>query len=60
MEKLGKEIPGFSKKVIMLDKPMIDISATDIRQRVARGLSISGRVPESVERYIRKKGLYTG
>ena len=51
-------IPGISERVIILDKPEIDISASDIRKRVARGLSISHLVPEPVERYIRQNKLY--
>ena len=40
--------------------PMLDISATDIRMRVAEGRSISNCVPPSVQRYIRQHGLYLG
>ena len=40
--------------------PMLDISATDIRLRVAEGRSISDSVPPSVERYIREHKLYLG
>ena len=40
--------------------PMLDISATDIRTRVADGQSISDCVPPPVERYIREHGLYLG
>jgi nicotinate-nucleotide adenylyltransferase len=58
MEKLEAELPGISKKVILIYKPRIDISATDIRNRVGQGLSISGMVPEEVAGYIKKKGLY--
>jgi nicotinate-nucleotide adenylyltransferase len=38
--------------------PMLDISATDIRQRVAAGADISQLVPPQVARYIETHGLY--
>ena len=56
---LEASIPGLAKRVILLDKPRVDISASGIRDRVAQGLSIEGLVPEQVERYIREQGLYT-
>lgn len=56
---LEASIPGLAKRVILLDKPRVDISASGIRDRVTQGLSIEDLVPEPVERYIREQGLYT-
>ena len=55
---LDKDVPGLSENVIILEKPYLDISATDIRQRIAQGLPISHLVPEPVEEYIQKHKLY--
>jgi len=56
--KLDTVIPGLSQRVILLQSPEIDISAREIRNRVARGLSIRHLVPESVEKYIKQHRLY--
>ncbi len=52
------KVPGLSQRVILMDKPEIDISAFAIRNRVARGLSIGHLVPEPVDRYIKQHKLY--
>ena len=58
LDALEVVIPGLSRSLIILDKPEIDIDATDIRNRVAHGLSISHLVPEVVDEYIRQHKLY--
>ena len=40
--------------------PMMDISSTEIRQRVARGQAIAGLVPAAVAGYIDQHHLYRG
>ncbi|UCG54276.1 MAG: nicotinate-nucleotide adenylyltransferase [Dehalococcoidia bacterium] len=51
-------IPGISQRLIMLEKPHIDISASATRQMVRQGLSISHLVPKGVEEYIKDNRLY--
>lgn len=45
-------------RVIYLETPWMDISATYIRERVARGLTIRYLTPDPVVEYIRLHGLY--
>ena len=58
LDHLEASIPGLAQRVIVLDKPEVDISASEVRDRVARGLSISHLVPEVVVEYIKLHKLY--
>ncbi|MBN1367620.1 MAG: nicotinate-nucleotide adenylyltransferase [Dehalococcoidales bacterium] len=55
---LEQSIPGITQKVIMLEKPNLDISATEIREKAAAGKPIGKLVPKSVADYIKKNKLY--
>ena len=41
-----------------LTLPMMDVSSTELRRRIAAGESVAGLVPEAVARYIEHHGLY--
>ncbi len=54
--------PGYSLKkfrdkpnVLMVEGPLMDISATDIRNRILNDKPITGLVPDAVEEYINKR-----
>ena len=59
LEALEASIPGILQRVVFLDKTRVDISASAIRERAARGLPLRHLVPELVEEYIRKHKLYS-
>jgi nicotinate-nucleotide adenylyltransferase len=42
----------------LIDLPVMDVSATEIRQRIAEGKTIGGLVHAEVERFIKENGLY--
>lgn len=44
--------------VLLLDIPLLSISSTEIRRRVAHGENLRYLLPHSVEQYIYKKKLY--
>lgn len=48
----------FSAQIHFIDTPLIEISSTDIRNRIKEGKSIKYLVSESVEDYIKENGLY--
>ena len=55
---LERQVPGVTAATRLVDMPRIEISATDLRRRVAAGRPIRFQVPEAVERYVHAAGLY--
>jgi nicotinate-nucleotide adenylyltransferase len=55
---LDKVIPGIAERLIMLESPLVDISSSDIRERVAKGRPYADLVPKEVADYIKSNGLY--
>ncbi len=51
-------VPQLVAATDWVEAPLMDISATDLRRRVAEGRSIRYRVPDSVREYIEANGLY--
>ena len=51
-----ERIAEFERQVVHM--PQIDISSTDLRQRVRGGRSIRFQMPRAVEEYIRATGVY--
>jgi len=50
--------PGTGWRVEHLAIPRLDVSSTEVRERLARRFPVAGLVPASVVRLIRERGLY--
>ena len=55
---LEARVPGVTAAVDWVDAPLMEISSTDIRQRLRQGRSVRYRVPDAVLAYIEQHGLY--
>ena len=53
----GSPVTAIADGVTVLAR-RVDVSSTEIRERLRAGKSIKGFVPESVERFIEARGLY--
>jgi nicotinate-nucleotide adenylyltransferase len=55
---LEAQLPGLAEKVRFIDAPLLEISATDIRRRIASGAPFRYFLPEAVYRMIIERGMY--
>ncbi len=51
-------VPGIDDRLSVFDAGSVRISATDIRNDLAAGKSLAGRVPGPVAEYVTKQGFY--
>jgi nicotinate-nucleotide adenylyltransferase len=58
IESMERDVPGIAGRVLFLEIPQIDVSATEIRRRVAEGKPIGDLVTPPVEQYVKAHGLY--
>ncbi len=55
------EVPmpaGRASRIAFADAPLLEISGTELRERVRSGRSVRYMVPETVREFIRSRGLY--
>ncbi len=57
---LERELGELAREVRTIEAPGVNVSSTELRERVARGRPIKYLTPLAVESYILKHGLYRG
>lgn len=60
LDRLAAALPELPRKLTLLPVPQLEISASDLRHRVASGLPIRYLVPHTVMTYIVDNDLYRG
>ncbi len=60
LEELQRALPAMRERLVWLEGPTLDLSASEIRRRVREGEPITGLVPPAVADYIYRHGLYAG
>lgn len=60
VEEAGQRLAGLLDRVVWLKMPLLDVTATAVRERVRRGLPIGDLMPPAVEAYVREHELYRG
>ncbi len=58
LDALERTIPGLHARLDWIDAPQIDIAASDLARRIARGYSVRYQLPDAVRAYILEHALY--
>jgi nicotinate-nucleotide adenylyltransferase len=58
LELLEEQIPDVRDRIVWLDGPFVEVSGSEIRERVRKGRLITGLVQPEVEDYIYRHRLY--
>jgi nicotinate-nucleotide adenylyltransferase len=58
LDRLEQAIPGLSAKVRFIDAPLLEISSSEIRQRLAEGRPVRYFLPPAVYRLILERDFY--
>jgi nicotinate-nucleotide adenylyltransferase len=58
LEKLDREVPGAAERVTITPIPGLDISSTDLRDRIIAGRPIRYFMPDAIVSYIAEQGLF--
>ena len=57
-QKIAEITSKYDGEIICLEVPLLEISSTDIRERIRNGKPVKYLLPEEVEAYIHRNGLY--
>jgi nicotinate-nucleotide adenylyltransferase len=57
---LERELPGASRRILVLRTPGVDVSSSDLRARAASGRTLRYLLPEAVRRIVERERLYRG
>jgi nicotinate-nucleotide adenylyltransferase len=59
-EAVVRAVPALAGRIHLVPIPQLEIASSDLRARVAEGRPIAFQVPEAVEEFIQREGLYRG
>ena len=58
INKIAEYKERFGKNIVRIDAPAIEVSSSEVREKLRRGEDVSRMLPPAVLGYIKEKGLY--